>query len=195
MRSEKNCVPLSHQDLGKLEGRRGPAGDEILHVQRGNLGLLWVFAGRRISPRLALAQDGSAPCASNFHYQTAIYAGLHGASDNMGLRDFFCRPPKNRRAPNKAQSVAGSIEGGQFGLVTLPHSEPDLRIGSSILPTPAPSTPRGGSNGMRTTTPRVIHLTILPYNTENVVMIPYNPLSKQDRLNSWNPQSMLFSRV
>ena len=70
---------------------------------------------------------------------------LHRPCDSMGFRDFLCLPQKRRRA--RSQVNAGT-DGEQVDLATLPRSEPDLRIGSSIRPTAVPSTPQNlESNG------------------------------------------------
>ena len=95
---------------------------------------------RGFSPRSVLSQNGTDATSPTISYHSTIYASLRRPSDNMKLRDLFCRPPKHRRTRNEVQSVANSIRGSRVDLATLPHSEPDLRIGSSILPTSVPST-------------------------------------------------------
>ena len=98
------------------------------------------------------------------------YHHLHRTKDDMGLREFFRRPHKKHRARNDAQSVTDPIDRSQVGLAILPHSEPDLGVGS---PTPAPSTSQDQQfNGMRATVPDVIHLTALPLDAENIAPDP-----------------------
>ena len=106
----------------------------------------------------------------------------------MKLRDFFCLPRKNRRAPNKTRSEANSIDGRPATqLAVLPHSQPDLRIGSSILPhsqpdlgtellIPSTSVPSPSQNqtlgGTCATVLRGVHLTILPCDPDNAAQDP-----------------------
>jgi len=73
----------------------------------------------------------------------------------MKWREFLRAPKKHRRTQSNARSEVGSIE-GQGGVdLAVPRpaeSTPDLRIGSSALPTSNTLTPRGQeSNGMETT--------------------------------------------
>jgi len=111
---------------------------------KGKLEITWMFA--TVSPALGVYPEWNQRHESNYPLSNRH---LHRNSDDMGVRDFFCRPLRHRRARSRAQSVANSIAGSQVNLGTSPQSEPDLRIGSSILPTSALSTSQNqGPNGM-----------------------------------------------
>ena len=94
----------------------------------------------------------------------------------MGIREFFRLPPKHRRARKQVQGEVNPIKGSKIDLATPPHSEPNLRVGSSTLPKSALSISKThGSNGMRTATFRVIRLTITPRNADDIVSCPAQP--------------------
>ena len=59
---------------------------------------------------------------------------------DMGIRDFLRIPRKHRRARSEARNEANTVEGRPVDLAALPHSQPDLGIGSSISPTSVPTT-------------------------------------------------------
>jgi hypothetical protein len=88
-----------------------------------------------------------------------------------GLRDFLRLPRKDRRARSEARSEANPIGAPSKTDLAVPRStesSPDLRIGSSTLPTPSPLTLGDQeSSGMRTTLFPAIYLTILPLNIAN----------------------------
>ena len=69
------------------------------------------------------------------------YHHLRWPYSDMGLRDLLPVPRMDRRTRSKDSSKADSTEGARVAnLAVLPHSEPDLRIGSSILPESGSST-------------------------------------------------------
>ena len=79
---------------------------------------------------------------------------LHRLSDRMKLLKFLCLPKRNRRARSKVRNEISPIESQSGAGLAVPRpteSAPDLRIGTSTLPTPSPSVPRDQeSNGMYT---------------------------------------------
>ena len=77
---------------------------------------------------------------------------LHCSDDNMGIRDFLRIPRKGRRMRSEGRSEAKPIEGGQIDQAAVPHSQPNLGIGSSISPKSVRSTSQSREpSGMRTT--------------------------------------------
>ena len=86
-----------------------------------------------------------------------------------GLRDFL-RIPKHRRKHSRARSELGSVEASSEADLALPRpteSTPDLRIGTSTLPTPDPLiSGHQKLSGMRAIAFQTIRLTILPLNTD-----------------------------
>ena len=96
-----------------------------------------------------------------YRHLRSIYTYLHRSSNVMRWREFLQIPKRHRRTRSEARSGTGSIEGqGGVEVPRLTESTPDLRIGSSILPTPTLLAPHDqGLNGRQTTLPRGIHLT------------------------------------
>jgi len=96
---------------------------------------------------------------------TAIYTSQHPSSNVMKWRKLLRVPKKLHRAQSEARSEIGSVEGQGGADLTAPRpaeSTPDLRIGTSTLPTSSPLVPRDQeSNGMQTTLSQTIHLTAL----------------------------------
>jgi len=91
----------------------------------------------------------------------------------MGIREFFRLPHKHRRVRNQAQGEVNPVGGGENDLAASPHSGPDLSIRSSISSRSALSISQTqGSNGMWTATFRVIHLTVMLRNADDVVSHP-----------------------
>jgi len=96
---------------------------------------------------------------------TAIYISQHPSSNVMKWRKLLRVPKKLHRAQSEARSEIGSAE-GQGGVdLTVPRpteSTPDLRIGTSALPTFSPLVPRDQeSNGTQAALSQTIHLTAL----------------------------------
>ena len=73
---------------------------------------------------------------------SAIVPPSRRSNDTMGIRDFLRIPRKHRRARSEARNEANPVGGRPVDLAGLPHSQPDLGIGSSILPTSVPPTPQ-----------------------------------------------------
>ena len=77
---------------------------------------------------------------------------LHQLNDKMKFPKFLRLPKGHRRARSKARSEIGPIEGQNEADPATPRpieSTPDLRIGTSTLPTPGPLTLHDQeSNGM-----------------------------------------------
>lgn len=101
---------------------------------------------------------------------------LHRPRDNMKLPKFL-RPPKiHRRNRSKARSEIGPVEGQNEVDQATPRpteSTPDLRAGTSILPTPGPSTSRNQeSSGMETILFRLIHLSSSLYTPQIPIPAP-----------------------
>ena len=102
---------------------------------------------------------------------TTIYANLHRPRNEMGWRDFLRVPKKHRRARSEARGEVESLKGpSDVDLVALriTESTPDLRIGTSTLPTPSPLAFRDQEpNGTQAIISRMIHLTALfSHNTD-----------------------------
>ena len=71
---------------------------------------------------------------------------LHRLGDKMKLLNFLCLPKSHRRARSKTRNDQDSLtEGHESGAgLAVPRpteSTPDLRVGTSNLPTPSPLTP------------------------------------------------------
>ena len=96
----------------------------------------------------------------------------------MGIRDLLRLPRKHRRARSNVQSEVNTSQGRRVDLGTLPRSEPNLGIGSSILLEPVLSASENReSNGTWTTALRVIYLTILSRDAGNFASDPTQPIA------------------
>ena len=60
----------------------------------------------------------------------------------MKLQNFLRLPKSHRQNRSKVRSEISLVEGQGEVDPTIPHPTPDLRIGTSTLPTPSPLTPR-----------------------------------------------------
>ena len=89
---------------------------------------------------------------------------LNRPSDKMES-NFLCLPIGHHRTPSKARSNISPIEDQSEAGQTVLHpsgSTPDLRIGTSALPSSRPSTPRNQeSDSMQKAFFRMIYLTTL----------------------------------
>ena len=89
----------------------------------------------------------------------------------MGLRDFLCILRKSRRTRSEVRREANPVEATRASLAA--HSQPNLRIGSSISLTPVPSTSKNReSSGTCTSVLEGIHLTVFPRNPDNAARDP-----------------------
>jgi hypothetical protein len=142
-------------EYGKMKRRKESTGDESVFMR-----------GRRNRPRLVLARNGI-----KAKVQRSAIAHHHlRLSDNMGLRDglrdFLSLPRKDRRTRSEARSEVDPTAGSAEVDLVAPRpteSSPDLRIGSSTLPSPSPLASRNQeSNSTSTALFRVISLTTSP---------------------------------
>ena len=82
------------------------------------------------------------------------YHHLHRPNGDMKFSKLLPLPKGHRRGRSKARSEIGPIEGQSEPDPVAPRpteSTPDLGIGTSVLPTSSPLTPRDQeSNGMQT---------------------------------------------
>jgi hypothetical protein len=155
------------------------------------------FCGWRISPRLALARNGTRATRPTIRYRPTIYPNLHRPSNNMKWRDFLSIPKKHRRTRSKARSELDPIEASSEADLAVPRpteSTPDLRIGTSTLPTPDPLISGDQKpSGMRTTAFQTIHLTILPRNIDDDpirsvpsdVHLSVDPVAAHENKSTW----------
>lgn len=102
----------------------------------------------------------------------------------MGLRDLLSLPRKDRRARSKDKSEVDAI--GEEKQVDPAVPALVEEIGSSISPTSAPSTSRGGGpNGAWAALFRMVHLTILPRTQATVPFLTESdPFSAKDKANA-----------
>lgn len=99
-------------------------------------------------------------------YQRSIFLlsphHLHRTRNDMGLREILRLPKRNRKVRSKTRSEISPIDGPSNDNQGVPRpadSTPDLGIGRSTLPPPAPFTsPDQESKGMSTDLSSIIHL-------------------------------------
>ena len=146
-----------------VEGRRG---ESFLMRGRGTRPFRFcMYAGRLIAPALNLGPEWNL-CHEADHLLSHHHLRQSTPTRNeMGWRDLLRVPKKHRRARSEVRSEVEYLKDtSDVDLVGSRPTEstPDLRIGSSTLPTPSPLTSRNqNSNGTRAIISRTIHLTAL----------------------------------
>jgi hypothetical protein len=157
-------------------GIHGTATRETPWKREGPLWMsAWGFCEWRILSALSVGSKWNEGHEANYplspHHLHLIYTNLHRPSDNMKWRNFLPIPKKHGRTRSKARSEIDPIEASSEADLAAPRpteSTPDLRIGTSTLPTPDP--PISGDqkpSGTRATAFRTIRLTILPRNIDD----------------------------
>jgi hypothetical protein len=169
---------------------RGTTLDDCMRILR-----VADFSALSVGSKWNESHEADYPLSS--HHLHLIYTNLHRPSDNMKWRDFLSIPKKHRRTRSKARSELDPIEASSEADLAVPRpteSTPDLRIGTSTLPTPDPLISGDQKpSGMRATAFQTIHLTILPSNIDedpnrsvpSDVHLTVDPVAAHENKSTW----------